>query len=152
VVDKILTRLNDSQNVRERMLGILFLGALDEAPHLVPFLQDPKHPQVRGTAAHVLRTWLGRSADRPAELTRIIQERTGYGKEKSALIVKLRGVFPEEALARPETRQELVGYLDHENLAVRELAYWHLALRFPDGARRIPYDPLAEPEQRQESI
>jgi hypothetical protein len=152
VMDAILTRVHESRDATQRVLGLLFLAALDGAPYLVEFLEDRKNPEVRGTAAHALRAWLGRDGDRRAELARILQEKRGYSREKAALILRLLHRFSREDLARPETYQTLIGYLDHENLAVRDLAYWHLALLVPEGARKIRYDPVADPENRQQSI
>jgi hypothetical protein len=120
-------------------------------PHLVPFL-DREHGEVRGTAAQALRLGSSRHRDHPAELARILQEKHGYAKEKAALVLRLLYPLPTESLGRPETYQTLIGYLEHENLSVRDLAYWHLALLVPEGARTIPYDPAGQAEQRRQGI
>jgi hypothetical protein len=81
-----------------------------------------------------------------------LKEKRGYAKEKAARICHLLGRIPDSELKSPNTYQDLIGYLDHENLIVRDLAFWHLAQLVPEGAAQIAYDPLAEADQRKQRI
>ena len=45
-----------------------------------------------------------------------------------------------------------IGYLEHENLAVRDLAYRQLAALAPGCAKRVPYDPAGTAEQRPQAV
>ena len=71
-----------------------------------------------------------------AELVHLLQEKRGYSKEKAALIVQLLPPLSREAMSTADTYQRLIDDLNHENLAVRDLAYWHLANRVREGAKK----------------
>jgi hypothetical protein len=152
IVDTILTQVRESKDSKLRALGLLFLAALDEMPFLVEFLEERQHAEVRGTARHALQVWLSRGPNSQAELARILKEKQGYSPEKGALIGRLLQRIPDADLAKPETYQSLIRFLDHENLIVRDLAFWHLAQLVPSGAASIAYDPAAEADQRRKHI
>src|SRR5262249_19838622 len=107
---------------------------------------------VRGTAASALRSWLQRSGDYGQELWRILQESKGYSKDKADLIIKLLQRLTDEELASPSTYQMLIGYLNHDNLVIRELALWHLYYLVPEGTKTIPYDPTGDAQKRQDAV
>ncbi len=157
VVDKILTWVRDPtgdpkrEDSTRRVLGVLFLAALDEVQGLVEFLDDARHSEVRGATREALRTWMSWNRDHPAELERLLQRRYS-SKEKANLLVRLLDFLPKEDLERAESYQTLIGYLDHENLPVRDLAFWHLANLVPELAKQIRYDPQGTVEQRRQSI
>jgi hypothetical protein len=152
VVDGILTWVRDRKRDRtDRMVGLLFLAALDEVAHLAEFLEDDTHAAVRGTAAHALRSWVARADHHAAEMHQILRERRGYARDKADLIVELLQPLSEAERRRPDTYQRLVGHLRHENLAVRDLAHWHLMLLVPQG-RNIPYDPAGEAGERARAV
>lgn len=65
--------------------------------------------------------------------------------------MRLLHSISEEDASRPETYAMLIRSLDHDNLVIRDLAFWHLALLVPDGAKTIPYDPTADAEKRQQA-
>jgi hypothetical protein len=50
-------------------------------------------------------------------------------------------------LARPETYQTLIDYLDHEKLGIRGLAYWHLSRLVPEG-KKFGYHPADSEKKR----
>ena len=52
---------------------------------------------------------------------------------------------------QPETYDTLLTYLQHDKLAIRELARWHLYRLAPAG-RDIRYDPAAAPEERARAV
>jgi hypothetical protein len=66
--------------------------------------------------------------------------------------MRLLHSLSEEEAARPDTYRTLISHLNHENLIVRGLAYWHLARLAPEGGRSIPYDPAGDAGQRQKAI
>src|SRR5207248_2158656 len=119
---------------------------------LVDFLEDRQHAEVRGTARHGLQFWLSRRPDSEAELARLLKEKRGYAQEKGALIGRLMQRIPDADLTKPQTYQSLIGYLDHENLIVRDLAFWHLAQIVPEGATKIAYDPVADSDKRRKFV
>lgn len=151
VVDTVLTQVRESPDAPHRAVGVLFLGALDAVGHLVDALEERQYPEVRGAAIHALRHWLRRSADHEQELFRTFGEQRGYSKEKAKTIVQLLRGFSQQEAKQPQTYAMLVAYLDHENLGVRQLAFWHLAFLAPAEAKKVKYDPAAPPEERKEA-
>ncbi len=151
VVDTVLTQVRESPDAPHRGLGVLFLGALDDVPHLVDSLEDRQSPEVRGAAILALRHWLRQSADHEQELFRIFGEQRGYSKEKAKTIVQLLRGFSKQEAAQSKTYAALIADLDHENLGVRQLAFWHLANLAPKEAKQIKYDPAAPAEERKEA-
>ncbi len=152
VLDRTLTEVRESKDPTSRVIGLLFLAALNGQQYLLDFLEDRQHSEVRGAAAHALRTWLTQNSHYSAEIARLLQEKRGYSRDKAKLVVELLQPFSQSALGKPETYQRLINALNHENLAVRELAYWHLAHRIPEGARTIRYDPVGTVEERRQAL
>ncbi|MCI0460513.1 MAG: FHA domain-containing protein [Gemmataceae bacterium] len=154
VVDTLLTRVREEKgDVTLRVLGVLHLAALGETRYLVSYLEEERrHSQVRGAALYALHFWLGRNPAHEAELVRLFQDRLGYSPEKAARALRLLRGFPLTALRQAETYQGLIHDLDHDNLAVRQLAFWQLSMLAPKGATEIHYDPLADTSQRRQSI
>jgi hypothetical protein len=152
VMDAVVTLVRESPAGANRPLGVLFLGALDAVPYLVEALEDRVHPEVRGTAAFVLRNWISRSRDNELELYRTLYEKSSYSRENAEIVMQLLHGFSEADVSRPETYQRLIGYLNHDKLAIRSLAFWHLALLAPEGARQIAYDPAADPDKRKQAV
>jgi hypothetical protein len=54
-------------------------------------------------------------------------------------------------LKQPAVYTSLIGYLQHADLPVRELAFHHLLALVPAG-RTIAYDPAGDPEQRRRAV
>jgi hypothetical protein len=152
VVDTILIQVRESDYAPHRALGILFLAALDAVPFLVEGLENPRHPEVRGAAAFALRQWMSRNGDHDRELYRLLYEQRGYPREKAEIIMRLLHSVSEAESTRPETFATLINYLNHDNLAIRHLAHWHLTLLVPEAAKKISYDPAADTEKRQEMV
>jgi pSer/pThr/pTyr-binding forkhead associated (FHA) protein len=152
VVDAVLTQVRESPVEQMRVLGVLVLSALDAVPYLVDFLEDRQHPEVRGTAALALRHWTSRSRDYDLELYRILQERKGYSKEKAEIIMRLLHNFSPSDLDKPATYEMLIGYLDHENLVIRELAFWHLSNLAPNAVKDLPPDWAVDPDKRKQVV
>jgi hypothetical protein len=59
--------------------------------------------------------------------------------------------FGDEDLARPETYEVLIDYLDHEQLSIRYLANWHLVRLAPAG-KKIEYKALDPKEKRAQAV
>lgn len=147
VLDVVRTRVRESSFPAVRKLGVLFLGALDALPELIEALEDRRHPQVRGTAREVLQRWEARSPDHDLEFYRVLQEKQ-FSPEKAETIVRLLHTFSRADLQKPETYEFLLHCLNHENLAIRDLALWHLTWLFPEAAARILFDAQATEEER----
>jgi hypothetical protein len=152
VVDAVSTSVRESPDPTTRAIGALFLGALDAIPQLIEALEDRVHPEVRGSSAYALRHWMARNREQDAELYRTFIEKRAYPKEKAALLMRLLHDVSELDARKPETFEQLIDSLNHENLNIRELAFWHLAHLVPEGARTIPYDATSDPDKRQAAV
>ena len=69
-----------------------------------------------------------------------------------SVLMRLLHDVSESAVAKPETFEMLIGYLNHENLSIRELAFWHLAHLVPEGAKTIPYDATSDADKRETAV
>lgn len=147
-LDVIRTRTQEAADPRVRAVGVFFLQALDGLAYLIDALEDPRSPQVRGTAREALQRWMARGVEHDQELYRTLQEKKAYSADKAELIVRLLYPLTPQDVQRPETYEQLLSWLNHENLAIRELALWHLSLLVPEAAKTILYDPTGNEDQR----
>lgn len=147
-----------TRDPKERELGLWFLSALDAPVTLVDFLNDPDQVSaaIRTAAMMCLQDWLRRNGPLRNVLVRQLQQRFSYPAAVAGQLVRLVATIPEEDRQKPETYQELIELLDHDNQVLRHLAFWHLYQglreRRPAGADKIPYDPLADRKERQEAV
>jgi hypothetical protein len=156
VVTTIKTQVEEIKDADNQDLGIFFLASLDEIEPLIGFLKDRENANVRGVTLFALQTWLSRGSQSADELKRIL-ERRGDSSEKAERIVRLLHFYPPEAFNQRKTYEELVGFLDDDNLLVRDLALWHLDQlgiggRLPREAAAIRYDPAWERAKRLPAI
>jgi hypothetical protein len=156
IVTTIKTQVEEVRDPDNQDVGIFFLAALDEMEPLVGFLKDRQNSNVRGVTQFALQTWLSRGSQHASDLARIF-ERRGDSKDKAELIVRLLHFYPPEALDKRKTYEDLIGWLNDDNLLVRDLAFWHLEQigvggRLPEEARKIAYDPTWEAEKRRSAV
>jgi hypothetical protein len=155
VVDAILTVTRESKDkdIANRQLGVWILAAIDAIPQLIDALEDRQHYEIRQAATGALINWISHAADDEIELYRMLQEKKGFSKEKAQIIMSLLHVFSPEDRANPKTYETLISYLDHDNLAIRELALWHLIqLTPPNLLKNIRYDPAEDGDKRKAGV
>jgi len=140
-----------SDNEYERTLAVLAMAALDQLERLGKAVRETKHPDVLENAVVALRNWIGRCPGQDQILYKGLIEIAKYQPVHAETVVQLLHSFGEADLASPETYQTLIDYLDHQHLAIRELAYWHLYRLVPAG-RQIGYNPLDNNEAREAAI
>ena len=97
-----------------------------------------------------LRHWLGRRSTHSKLLGEMLLEKR-YTPTQADTILHLLHGFNADDLAKPETYAALIYYLDHNKLAIRQLAHVHLFGLVRDG-KKIRYDPAGDSEQRQRAI
>jgi hypothetical protein len=156
VVTTIKTQVEEVKDPDNQDVGIFFLASLDEIEPLIGFLKDRENANVRGVTLFALQTWLSRGNQHADELKRIL-ERRGDSPQKAERIVKLLHFYPPEAFDKRKTYEDLVGFLDDDNLLVRDLALWHLdqlgvSGRLPPEAAAIRYDPAWDRDRRLPAI
>src|SRR5262249_775475 len=130
-----------------RKLGIYGLGALDMPGRLLDILNDtePAHSAERDLSIYVLRRWLSRGLEQGKMLydakntdKGLLRDRKYTAKEAELIAILLHDLS-EEAVQQPEAYRLLISCLNHEQLAVRELAYWQLQrlVRAAPGGKEV---------------
>jgi hypothetical protein len=140
-----------SDDKMDRALAVFVLGALDDLPRLGKALREAKHFDVWDNGVVALRHWIGRGPGKDQILYKRLIENANFKPRQAEAVLQLLHSFGEEDLARPETYQALIDFMDHDLLAIRGLAYWHLYRLVPAG-RELGYDPLGTKEERDEAI
>jgi hypothetical protein len=149
-IDGALDEFLHSDNQYDRALAVYAMAALDQLGRLGKAVRETKHQDVLEDAVVALRHWIGRPGQDQVLYTGLI-EVAKYKPVHAETVVQLLHSFGEADLASPETYQTLIDYLDHQHLAIRELAYWHLYRLVPAG-RDIAYNPLDSKEAREAAI
>jgi hypothetical protein len=103
---------------------------------LVKALARSDHAEVRQTAIVGLRNWLGTAAENDALMHEELQR--NFQPDDAELVYRLLWGFGTQDARDPVVSQQLVGWLMHENIAVRELAIYHL-VRLTGGRYRYDY-------------
>jgi hypothetical protein len=147
-IDKVLVEWSKSDNKVDRIVGVTVLGAIDRLPALLDALADPKHADVRDHAILVLRHWMGRGPGQVEKLHATLTGEAKYSKVHTRTILQLLFGFDADDRQRPETYELLIALLRHPQLAVRELARWHLVRLAPAG-KDIGYDAAGAEAERQ---
>jgi hypothetical protein len=131
-----------------RQLVIFAAAAVDDVDRVVDALSDTTHADMRKTAVVSLRHWIGIDQEHNQKLYQVLLAK-GYTKGASQTIMQLlHSPFDPE---QPETYETLIAYLQHGDLAVRVLAYWHLS-RLAQAGRNIPYDPAGSAADRAAAV
>jgi hypothetical protein len=150
-IDEALDELVSSDDPAQRRLAVFVMGALDDLPRLGKVLRESRHPDVWDHGVQALRHWIGRSPGQDQILYQRLIEGGKYSPATAEAIVQLLHSFGEAELARPETYEALIDYLDSDHLPLRGLAYWHLERLVPAG-EEFGYDPTAPKEQRAAAV
>jgi hypothetical protein len=148
--EEVLAALVTSDNPRARRLAVFALAALDDLPRLGQALRETKYPDVLDNGIVALRHWIGRGPGQDQILYQRLVEVSKLKPVHAETVMQLLHSFGDDQLARPETYQTLIDYLEHEILPIRALAYWHLVRLVPAG-KNISYNPLGTKEEREQA-
>jgi hypothetical protein len=143
---KRIALLMKSKDPIEREVAVTAAGAFDDLPRLLEALKDDQNADVRRQAVLVLRHWLGRG---PGQIKALAQAAAGLGYPMASnkTVVHLLFGFDDHERRQPQTYELLIENLKHKQLAIRELAHWHLVRLAPAG-QKIAYDAAAPEAQR----
>jgi len=147
-IDAALDALLNSDDEADREVGIILCGALDDLPRLGAALARTKHRDVWDTVVVVLRHWIGRAPGQDQRLYQGLVEKAGYKPAEAETVLQL--LHSPFAADQPETYETLLAYLNHNKLAIRELAWWHLSRLVPKGPA-VRYDPAAPAAERRKA-
>jgi hypothetical protein len=130
----------------ERQVAIYSLGAVDDIGRLTDALGNAS-TEVRDLAVFTLRHWIATGPKKDNELYQFLIKEKKVKPGHADIVVQLLHSFGEASLGQKETYETLIAYLRHDELAIRQLAWWHLVRVFPDG-KKLAYDPGAAPADR----
>jgi hypothetical protein len=128
-----------------REFAVLGLAATNALPQLAGILATSKDARARETVILAMRHWIGSAPGRDLALYGMLVGYAGYPERQADTVLQLLH-SPFDA-KDPVTYQTLIAYLQHEKLAIRELARWHLYRLVPKGSK-IAYDANSSPESR----
>jgi len=118
-----------------RVLAVFCLESLDALTYLADALGDAEHPESRSAAVMALRHWIGGSPERDLQLHAVLVGKKGFGDKQADFVLTLLHSFSREEIGEAPTYAALIALLDHDKVAVRELAWWHLSRLDAEGAR-----------------
>ncbi len=128
-----------------REFAVLGMAATGALTGLTDALSTSHDHDVRLTAILALRHWIGSAPGRDLQLYQLLGTYANYPERQADTVMQLlHSPFDPND---PVSYQTLIAYLQHDKLAVRELARWHLYRLVPAGAR-IAYDANGSPEER----
>jgi hypothetical protein len=130
------------------VLDLFCLGAIDDLERLILSLSDERG-EARWFANQVLRHWIGLRPDHDLKLYRELRKR--YAAKEAETIMKLLHGFSREEWNKAETFEWLIGDLENNEVAIRELANFNLWSRVPE-AKKIPYDAGGTREARDRGV
>jgi hypothetical protein len=137
----------DSEDAQQRALGVIVMGATDDAEGMYKVLTETKHPDTWDRAVVVVRNWLGRCPGQDQLVYRRLVEKRKIPPARAETLLQLLHSFGDDDLGRPELYQMLVRYLDHEAMGIRGLAHWHLVRLVPAG-KKFEFNPLGPKAER----
>jgi hypothetical protein len=148
---EVLDQFLASDHELDRALALVVMAATDDLKRLASAMRAAKHPDVWEKGIVNLRHWIGRAPGHDQLLYQAIIKNRNFTPVDAETTLQLLHSFGETDLADPETYQSLIDYLDHEQLAIRGLAYWHLE-RLVRDAQKQGYNPLDPKEKRDAAI
>ena len=147
-VDVVLAEGLKAPEFAARRLACCCLGALDELSPLLEALEQEPAPDLRFTATEVLRNWIAAGRDHDYKLYDLLK--TKYRAFEAETVMTLLHGFGEKDVLNPDTYELLIGYLNHPQMPIRELAYGHLVRLAPAG-QKIRYSASADAATRQQA-
>jgi hypothetical protein len=145
-IDGAVQKYLHSDKEADRAVAVVVMGALDDLHDLGHALRESKHHDVWEHGVVILRHWLGRAPGQDQRLYQALVKSGKYSPVDAETTVQLLHSYGEEDLARPETYEMLIDFLEHDQLAIRGLAHWHLCRLVPEG-KEIGYHPADPPKK-----
>jgi hypothetical protein len=146
-----IDELVESDDPMKRRLAVYAMGATDDLARLAAALAAAKHPDVWENGVVALRHWIGRGPGQDMKLFQAMLKEGKFSEKQAGTVMQLLHSFGEDDLAHPETYDVLIMFLNHEKLAIRGLAHWHLVRIVPEG-KKIAYSPLDPKEKREKAV
>lgn len=115
--------------------------------HELVLALNSEHEESRLVAIRGLREWLARD---PAYAEELLEEvERSFPDEEIPIIIRLLWGYQEQDLRNPMISRQLLEWMQHEDIAVRELAFYQVT-RWSE--RTYNYRPLLPPPERKAAI
>jgi hypothetical protein len=150
-IPEAVDELAKSDSIDEQTLAVFIMGATDDLEKLGKTMQSTKHQEVWDAGVLALHHWIGRCPGQDQKLYDALLEKVKMKPVQAETVMDLLHTYGDDDLAKPETYEMLITYLQSDLLAVRGLAYWHLERLVPEG-KKIGYSPLASKDERDKAI
>ncbi len=146
-VDQTIVGAIDDKRPLVSRLAVDCLVQLQSIPLLVDIMHRTDHEESRRAAIAALRAWLPEMEENRAILKTELERRFTPGD--AGIVYRLLWGYGEKHFRDPDTSRQLVEWLRHDHIAVRELAWLHIQ---KSGRRDLEYRPNASPAQRQTAV
>lgn len=120
--DALLGMVSDKAPALSK-LGVSCLGLIGDYDLMVQVLDRNSHYESRVAAINSLRTWINQDPENRVKLKASIQSKIPIDPD---VVYKLIWGFQESDLRNKLTSEELVDDLEHQQMAVRELAWYYI--------------------------
>src|SRR5262249_16014511 len=140
-LDGAIKQYVNSDDPNDRLLAVLVVGATDNLLGLGHLLREAKQPDVWENGVMVLRNWINRNPGNDQIVYKAFVDFAKAPPIEAETVLQLLHSFGEDELAHPEVYQTLIDYLEHDRLAIRGLANWHLSRLVPKG-KAFGFNPL----------
>lgn len=135
-----------SKEPGERVIGVYHAIALDRPADVLGALNTDANPKVRKAATHALRVYVGEEPDRGEKLRSTLVE-SKFKPGQAGIFLHLLEGFNADERGQPATYDSLIRYLQHDQMAIRELAAQQLRVLVPAG-KDIAFDASADADSR----
>jgi hypothetical protein len=146
-VDQSITGAVDDKRPLVSRLAVDCLAQLQAIPLLVDILHKTEHEESRRSAIHAIRAWLPEIEENRTVLRGELERRFTPGD--ADIIYRLLWGYGESHLRDADISRQLVEWLRHDQIAIRELAWLHISRL---ARRDLEYRPNASPGQRQAAV
>ena len=130
------------------LLAVECLALTGQVEPLAQTLYESEFSESRAAAFDGLRLWVARQQERGVQLTAELEK--FFAPETARIAYRLLWGFSKADAASGEVSRQLVDWLSHDHLAIRQMAFDHVS-RLTDG-RRYKYDPDGPRPQRQAAV
>lgn len=134
-----------------RAYAVACLQALDAVEYLADALADD-YFVVRGVGIRAVQHWTGLSPERDLVFYRTLIDRKSYTESQAQTVMQLLHPLKPEDRQKREIVSALFDAFKHEKIAVRELAYLHLAYIDPAGAKEVGFIDVAAPDNAVDAL
>ncbi len=119
-----LLGLVDSRVYALSRLAVSCLGLVGDYEMMLEVLDRNEHHESRVAAIHCLRTWVNEDPENRVKLKAAIAAK--FYPEEVDVVYRLIWGYQEQDARSKQTSEQLVDWLEHDRLAVRELAWYYI--------------------------